>query len=143
MLRIYSLINVNKYGYVDINGKWIVKPVFDSVGNFFGGFASVESNGKWGYIDESGKLVIKPEFDLAYSFSGNGLAIVKSKGKFGTINTKGDFVLKPLFKGIEFFGKLMKVKFGNVEGYAMLDGKYLTFTENEVKTANLSSNKVR
>ncbi|EIQ8871589.1 WG repeat-containing protein, partial [Campylobacter coli] len=47
----------------DKNGKIVIEPKFDGVGNFSEGLARVELNGKYGFIDKSGKIVIEPKFD--------------------------------------------------------------------------------
>ncbi|APA52029.1 hypothetical protein BLD35_02145 [Campylobacter coli] len=53
-----------KYGFMDKNGKIVIEPKFDGVGNFSEGLAAVGLNGKWGFIDKNGEFAIKPKFDV-------------------------------------------------------------------------------
>ena len=41
---------MGKWGLIDRNGKFVVKPQFDDVWNFSEDLAPVQLNGKWGYI---------------------------------------------------------------------------------------------
>ncbi len=52
-----------KYGFIDKNGDFVIKPKFDDAWYFREGLAAVELNGKYGFIDKSGKIIAKPEFD--------------------------------------------------------------------------------
>ncbi len=67
-------------GFIDKNGKLVVKPVYKSVGYFTEGLAWAKTpEGMVGFIDPSGSWVIKPVYVAAKDF-GNGLARVKSEG---------------------------------------------------------------
>ncbi len=82
-----------KWGFKDINDKWVVEPKYTIVGNFENGLARVqltspnpytdceliseeEPYGLWGYIDKTGKEMIPLKFRAASNFSKDGLAIV-------------------------------------------------------------------
>jgi hypothetical protein len=52
-----------KIGFINKEGKLIVNPQFDDVGNFSEGLARVTIGDKWGYIDKEGKYVVNPQFD--------------------------------------------------------------------------------
>ncbi|EQC2648382.1 WG repeat-containing protein, partial [Campylobacter coli] len=52
-----------KWGFIDKNGEFVIKPKFDSIWSFREGLAKVGLNGKYGLIDKSGKIVIEPKFD--------------------------------------------------------------------------------
>jgi len=81
-----------KWGFKDINDKWIIAPKYTIVGNFQDGLARVqitdpnpytdcelisesEPHGLWGYVDKTGKEVIPLKFRMASSFN-HGLALV-------------------------------------------------------------------
>ena len=53
----------NKLGFIDENGKEIVKPIYKKIGQF-GEFkldwALIELNKKLGFINDKGKEIIKP-----------------------------------------------------------------------------------
>ncbi|ECR3642583.1 WG repeat-containing protein, partial [Campylobacter coli] len=52
-----------KWGFIDKNGEFAIKPNFDDAWYFREGLAKVGLNGKYGLIDKSGKIVIEPIFD--------------------------------------------------------------------------------
>ena len=81
-----------KWGFKDVNDKWIVEPKYTIVRNFSDGYAAVqimnpnpytdcelisesEPFGLWGYIDKTGKEIIPPKYRMARDFV-NGIASV-------------------------------------------------------------------
>ena len=71
-----------KYGFIDKEGKEVVKPKYDYAEPFSEGLAMVKKDGKQGFIDKEGKEVVKPKYDQVDSFS-EGLAVVEKDGKYG------------------------------------------------------------
>ncbi len=72
----------SSYGYIDVIGKIVIKPQFQTVGKFREGTADVRMpNGKWGVIDKEGKFIITPIYDGVVPFSENiGIGgIIKNK----------------------------------------------------------------
>lgn len=143
----------NKIGYIDKNGNYIIKPIFDDIyilpmeeafiyeassgteGLFSEGLASVKMNGKWGYIDRTGQFVIRPQFAHAGIFK-EGLAPAAIKNgrrpKYGFIDRTGRFVISPQFDGVrEFDNGLASVFVFNSRGefdkagYIDKSGKYI------------------
>lgn len=49
-------------GFVDANGKWLIKTEYDYCYGYTDGVARVYKNGLWGYIDENGNELIAPTF---------------------------------------------------------------------------------
>ena len=104
-----------KYGAVDLNGKIVLPPVYDSLEwDAKEGFFIIELNGKWGTADTTGNYIIEPTIDfgednwliLTLHFS-DGLARIFKDDKYGFINTKGEVVIQPKF---EFAGEFEKGK---------------------------------
>jgi hypothetical protein len=54
---------LEKIGFYDAKGIWVIKPQFEGVREFKNGYAAAKSGGKWGVIDTSGNWLIKPVFD--------------------------------------------------------------------------------
>jgi hypothetical protein len=81
-----------KYGFVDTNGKVVIKAQFESVGYFSEGLAWVKSDDdKVGYINPQGELVIKPQFAAGKDFDAStGLARVRVGETWGYTDKKGD-----------------------------------------------------
>ncbi len=51
--------STQKYGYMDIQGKVVAGPIYDTVAEFCAdGTAAVQKNGLWGYIDTAGREVV-------------------------------------------------------------------------------------
>ena len=61
------------YGYIDLEGKYFIKPQFENAEFFHCGRALVKDkrNGKYGYIDKSGNLVIPYKYIWARPFKDN------------------------------------------------------------------------
>jgi hypothetical protein len=83
-----------RFGAVDYQGKLVIKPQFDLMGNFGDGLAPVYSNEKktWGYVNQQGKLVLTYQYDDVRPFK-FGYAAVKKDGRWGVINTAGKEIL--------------------------------------------------
>lgn len=88
-----------KAGLVGSDGKLVLKPEWDDVGELIRGFVPVKRDKKWGYADASGKLVIPCEWDDAWRFSPVGTAIVTRDGKRGFIDAKGQLLVEPVWDG--------------------------------------------
>jgi len=102
-----------KYGYIDKNGKIIIKPSFDNANQFNDGLAAVQINKNWGYIDKKGKLVIPAKFKDYQAFN-NGLAAVQIEeyfdennnlqlNKWGFIDKNGNIVIKAMYEHVSDF----------------------------------------
>lgn len=85
-----------KYGFINLDTKAIIEPIYSQNIYFHEGLAAASENFKSGYIDVSGNYVIEPIYQDAAPFF-EGIAFVKIDGKYGCINTKGEIVIKPSF----------------------------------------------
>lgn len=101
-----------KWGFINAEGKIVIKPVYDYVYAFSEGLAAVKQNGKWGFINTKGEMVIEPVYDdpidneysswsgnvlnLDMKFS-NGVAMVCKEEELFYINTKGEVLYSSLF----------------------------------------------
>lgn len=117
-----AVLKNDKWGFVDINGKFAIPPKFTNVfkdTKFNNGLVPIQTETtysykcgsnpvitqigytqKYGFINRDGKFEIEPKFDGAQPFS-EGLAAVKvydgSVGKWGYIDRNGSFVIPPKF----------------------------------------------
>ncbi len=82
----------DKWGFVDKDGKVVIKPVYDDTMDYRGGLAAVKSKEKWGYIDEKGNTVIFPQYDSVESFK-EGIAVVTIGNMYGCIDSKGEYII--------------------------------------------------
>ncbi|MDX2303743.1 MAG: WG repeat-containing protein [Microscillaceae bacterium] len=88
--------NQGLYGFVDRQGKFIVKPVFEDAYDFRNGRALVSQNGKYMFIDLEGNKLFELDGDKIYDFS-EGLALLKKDGMYGYIDEKGILVIPAQF----------------------------------------------
>lgn len=86
----------SKWGFIDENGKEVIKPEYDLAGNFSDGLAPVGRSlspyeYSIGYINEQGETVIEPKYSKAGDFS-EGYALVSRSGtkKMGFIDKNGN-----------------------------------------------------
>lgn len=100
-----------KWGWIDRNGKEIVKFQFDDALPFNGSnYAAVRQGDKWGYADKAGKVVIAPQYEFAFGFDGN-MALIGQNQKYGFIDKEGKNLVMPQFDQvnidyvISYFGK--------------------------------------
>lgn len=107
-----------KWGFINPDGTFRVRPQFDAVGAFSGGLAAAQANGKWGYVDTTGQWAIRAQFGTADDFS-DGLALTDK----GYINNAGTLVASAK-NGTAFVQGLAHVALGTNEyGYVDHTGR--------------------
>lgn len=116
----------NLYGYVNDNGKYIIKPVYEQALPFDGDRAKVKKNGKWGYINQKGKAVINLDYQTIGEFDGAGLAKVQKDDKWGYIDTNGKVMIPIQHEVFDSFDEngIARVKKNKKWGYIRRDGSY-------------------
>lgn len=72
---LYPIVQDGKWGYMNKDGKEVIKPQYDCAWDFSEGLACVQVDLLRGYIDDNGQMVIKPQYFMARPFS-EGLAAV-------------------------------------------------------------------
>lgn len=129
-LAVFEDVSTGLKGYVDGNGKVVIKPQFTGAGGFYQERAVVKNTQEeWGYIDKLGNWVISPKFCSAARFS-EGLAGVYVggvrdengdcvQGKWGFISVTGKMVIAPQFDKIWRFEK---TKNSSAKAKVVLDG---------------------
>jgi hypothetical protein len=85
-----------KWGFIDDDKTWIIKPKFDEVRSFSEGFAPASKKGKWGFINSVGKWTAKPKFSGVGEFS-ESLAAAKVGESWGYINPLGELKINAAF----------------------------------------------
>ncbi len=100
--HLFPIIEKNKWGYINQEGKTIIKPQFLFASKFSENLAAVRIGGYYGYIDTLGNVVIAPTFDHASEFV-YGLAQVHIDGKPFFINKSGTIIFQHPFKYISPF----------------------------------------
>ena len=78
-----------KWGFVDTNGEFVIKPEYAEAKSFSIGLAPVSINGVWGYISLSNEMRIEPQYTDAKPFGSNGIAPVKESNVWNYIKLLG------------------------------------------------------
>ncbi len=123
-------------GIVNLDGKWILPPIYSSLRPFFAPSPTripsnvlgdprywerqykvdvLESRQKdlCGVVTRDGKVLIEPKYEDISSFS-DGVAAVSSNGKYGFIAAgKDQFFIEPAFDSVTPFADLIAVKKGS------------------------------
>jgi hypothetical protein len=74
----------NKYGVTDVNGKYIIKPEYDSIPfSNFEGLIILKKDNKWGLADTSGKIIAEPKFDEIKTSRGEFISVKIDTDKNG------------------------------------------------------------
>lgn len=115
----------NRWGYIDIDANYVIRPKFEVANDFSENLAAVRVNGEWGYIDGKGDFVVPPKFQDAYSFVG-GLARVRLSNMWGYINTAGELLIAPQYDvANDFIEGLALVRSNGKYGFIDKKGTYI------------------
>lgn len=79
-----------KWGFVDEDGKEIIKPQYEEAKSFSHGLAAVLKDGKWGFINKEGYMVIEPQFSEVGYFLEDGLCPVRLDFYSEQLDENGD-----------------------------------------------------
>lgn len=111
-----------KYGYVDKDNNWVVKPEYDRAEPFRHGYARVQNNGKWGLVNTRGDLIVPCKYDDIFDEK-NGMIKVQegtsntafSSILYGFYNIKGELLTEIVFTYASDFDKDCKCAAVRVE----------------------------
>ncbi|AJA49357.1 hypothetical protein CPAST_c32910 [Clostridium pasteurianum DSM 525 = ATCC 6013] len=83
-----------KWGYINAKGDFVIKPNFDSAGEFQeNGLSIVSKNDYMGVIDGNGKFIIDPKYDYIEKFSEN-IAIANNKNGYYAFSDIGKIIFQ-------------------------------------------------
>lgn len=116
-----------KWGYIDLEGKYAINPQFDNADYFVDGIALVQSSGKYGYITKDGKYLINAQYKDASNFSEGLAAVVPENGKIKYIDKKGNvkFELSNAEYAGDFHNGLARVLMNDKWGFVDQTGKVI------------------
>ena len=86
------------FGFIDLSGRWSIKPSYKNAQSFSEGLAAVQNrdNNLWGYIDRTGRIVIPFIYSAAGEFH-EGLAVVSARNKYGYLDKKGNRIIPLIY----------------------------------------------
>jgi hypothetical protein len=144
------VVRNGKYGYIDHEGKVIIRPQFIWAEDFWHGlgtvyvcgrYVSIDSLGalfplriaveghlepkkkgeRFGFVDASGQFRIAPTFEEVLPFS-DGFAAVRSGQKWGFIDTSGHVVIQPRFTAAFYFREgVATAELDSESGFVLID----------------------
>jgi len=103
-IKYFQYMENGKTGFRDLDGKIVIKAIYESAEMFSEGYSSVQVGEKWGLIEENGKYIIEPKFEYLGSVH-NGLASYRANDKYGFVDIKGKEVIKPQFEWVDEFSE--------------------------------------
>lgn len=113
----------SKYGYIDLDCKLIIDPIFDFARDFENGRAvvgfEVNYHRKFGLINKKGEFILEPLYDDV-RIGTSKISIIKTDNKYGLIDEKGDIIVQPIYDYIDNFIEADQNNFAKVK----VDGKY-------------------
>lgn len=98
----YDSNNILKYGAIDLEGSWIIQPLYDKI-SIWDDSIDVVLNQKHGVLDLDRTIIIPPIFDSIWGFRFAEIDIIPAelKNNFGLIDKKGNWILQPILDEIE------------------------------------------
>lgn len=103
-IKYFQIEKNGKTGFRDLDGKIVIKPIYDMAEMFSEGYSAVQVGDKFGLIDESGKYIIEPKFEYLGSVH-NGLASFRANDKYGFVDINGLEKIKPQFDWVDEFSE--------------------------------------
>ncbi len=122
----------DKYGVIDRQGKWVIRPRFNYMRPFGKGedVTAFEEDGLWGLVDRAGKTVIEPRYHDAKRTC-RGLTPVcveiESEDFYGLVDNRGEWVVPPKYEacGDEIYEETFAVAVDEKWGVIDLDGNWV------------------
>jgi hypothetical protein len=118
------------WGYVDLEGRVIVPPVWDNAWPFYHGYAIIFKGKQMGLVDAMGKVVVKPEWDQIICELTNGRHAVKKDGKCHVVDASGnnigplpwdDMAVEDPCEGLRRVWRNKKVGFADADGKVVIE----------------------
>jgi len=116
------------WGKINMDGKYIISPEFDSIESIDIKFTKVILNGKSGVIDENNEIIISPVYD-EIEYWVDSIFRVTSNNKIGCIDNKGKVLFEPIFENVYQFRDSTFLVCSNYKyGWADINGKLIIDT---------------
>ncbi|WPC42631.1 WG repeat-containing protein [Clostridium sp. JS66] len=118
----------NLYGFININGEFIIEPIYKDAEEFCEGLSLVKTiDDKKCFINPKNEVVLNIEYESISSFT-NGLAAFRQNGKAGYIDMEGNVAIEPQYDWInsEFNENgFSVVEVNHKHGVINKEGKYI------------------
>lgn len=84
-----------RWGYVDLDGTWVIAPRWSWAGAFSEGRAPVQDTDGWRIVDTSGNVVGDKVFANLQPFREGRAPALDTAGRWGFVDREGDWVVAP------------------------------------------------
>lgn len=86
-------------GFVDRTGNLVIPMIYEQVGRFSEGRATVCKNKRWGVIDDNGNVIVPFQYTNSFSLGicSNGLMSFQSNGKYGYLDKAGKVKISAVY----------------------------------------------
>jgi TonB family protein len=109
----------NKWGYVNSQKKFVIKPIFDEAERFRNESAIVKTGDNYNLINTKGAFLLNEEYDTLRR--SDSFVIYRLDSKFGILDSVGTKVSEPIFEKIDAY---------NGDGFTVkIDGKWVSWSE--------------
>jgi hypothetical protein len=88
---------INKWGFINKNGDYVINPIFDEVGTFQNGLAAYRADNKWGFINKNGKVQITAQFKDVKYFSEEKAPVTNDNKLWFYIDKHGNKINNNIF----------------------------------------------
>lgn len=89
------------WGFVDLNGNWILPCQYEEVHSFSEGLAAVRQGDQWGYMNLHGEWVIQPQFEEVGDFK-HQISWYKKGEYLGLLHIKGQILSQAKYLSVDF-----------------------------------------
>lgn len=80
------------WGYINVQGDWVIQPQFEVAESFYMGYAMVLKDGLCGIIDEQGQFVLDPDFEYVWRVAVDRWAVMTEDGE-AIIDVRGNIIV--------------------------------------------------
>lgn len=86
-------------GFIDRTGNLVIPMIYEQVGRFSEGRATVCKNKRWGVIDDNGNVIVPFQYTNSFSLGicSNGLMSFQSNGKYGYLDKAGKVKISAVY----------------------------------------------
>lgn len=121
--ELYPIGENNKWGFANADGETVIEPIYEQVGFFRNGLASVKFNGKYGFIRKDGSWHIKAKYDSSTSFISNCASVSLGNDSF-LINRQERKMKSKEYHPIEGGGCKIVLPANPNKFFMIINGKY-------------------
>ena len=101
----YAAVEINgKWGLIDKNGKYVIRPMYNDLGNMHNGMMSCKDiNGKYGFINIDHVVIVPPRYDSIGEYAEGFYVFRNEQEQFGFLNKEGEIAIEAKYSSTSNF----------------------------------------